>query len=144
MDFTAWLLHGFSIPSYAGQLLLFALGIVVTAIGLMLYLTCDLVVMPVEALNNAIAFKLKIPFYKVKTVMDCVYVALAIAVMLIGMGKTENIREGTVIAAMIGGKLYAYFHKILSDWELSICYGPERAAEIKKAFDVKRSKSRFD
>jgi uncharacterized membrane protein YczE len=132
MDLSAWLVMDFRIPSYPGQLMMLATGIVVIALGLTFYLVCDVMIMPVEALNFAISTKTGVPFYKVKIAMDCGYVALAAVIMLAGLGETVNIREGTIISAVLAGKTYALFSRFISQWETNLCFGPNGNLKIKK------------
>ena len=47
-DFTKWLLGDFTLPTYAGQLVMLAISIVIVALGVFLYIEVDLVPMPME------------------------------------------------------------------------------------------------
>ena len=49
-DFTKWLLGDFTLPTYAGQLAMLAISIVVVALGVFLYIEVDLVPMPIGLL----------------------------------------------------------------------------------------------
>jgi len=114
-DFTLALVAGhFGIPGYAGQLVMLAISLVLIATGLAMYMEAKLINLPPEALVLAIAGK--IPngaFHWVKIVVDSILVALAIALTLAFTGGIYGIREGTVISAILIGKLIPYTRKFV-------------------------------
>ena len=115
-DFTLALVMGhFGLPTYAGQLAMLAISLVLIASGLTLYLEAKLISLPSEGVVLAIVSKLKNgKFHKVKIAMDCILVALAIAVVLIFLGGIYGAREGTVISAIFIGKLIPYTKRVIS------------------------------
>lgn len=106
MNFAKYLVGSFSIPTYFGQLRMLCISMLLVPAGLSLYLSADIVPMPMEGMTQALTKKLaRFPFHRVKIVVDSACVLLAIAVSLIGLGRLNGIREGTVIAALITGKV---------------------------------------
>jgi uncharacterized membrane protein YczE len=114
VDFARFVVGDFSIPTYAGQFALLTLGIVTFTFGIVVYLDARLILVPVEGLIDAIVQKADTPFHRVKIIMDCTFVALAIAISLIFLQEIQGVREGTVISAVVVGKLMPYFRTFLN------------------------------
>lgn len=102
-----WIVGDFYLPTYLGQLMMLFISIVLVAIGVCLYMDVKLVNMPMEGMTAAIQEILlkKLPFHEVKVIMDCLVVGISILLTLIFLGRIEGIREGTVICALMVGKL---------------------------------------
>lgn len=105
VDFTKWILGDFTIPTYFGSLAMVAVSLVLIALGIMLYVEANLVPMPMEGLTMALAGKLHKPFPRMKIIVDCIVVAIGIVLSLVFLHKLDGIREGTVITALLVGKL---------------------------------------
>lgn len=131
VDLAKWLLADFYIPTYAGRLVMLAISIVVVSIGVELYLEVDLVPMPMEGMTLALAQVTKKPFPSVKIVVDCSVVLLGLALSLLLLHRLDGVREGTIIAAVVTGKLIALVKKPLSPLIQRACFGtaPEEAAK---------------
>jgi uncharacterized membrane protein YczE len=99
------------------------IGIVLVAFGVFLYLDVDLVPMPMEGLTACIAGKLKKPFPTMKTVVDCIVVGTGIVLCFVFLGGLEGIREGTVITAVVTGKVIAFLRKPLEPIVSKLCFG---------------------
>lgn len=123
VDFAKLLVGDFAIPTYLGQLTMLAASIVLIALGVLLYMDAELVPMPMEGLSACIAKKLNKPFSTMKTVIDCLVVFIGIGLSFAFLGKLDGIREGTVITAMVVGKLIALFKKPVSPIIKKICFG---------------------
>ncbi len=123
VDFAKMLVGDFAIPTYLGQLTMLAASIVLIALGVLLYMDAELVPMPMEGLSACIAKKLNKPFSTMKTVIDCLVVFIGIGLSFAFLGKLDGIREGTVITAMVVGKLIALFKKPVSPIIKKICFG---------------------
>ena len=122
-DFTKWLLADFTLPTYAGQLVMLAISIVVVAFGVFLYMEVDLVPMPMEGLTQSIARKVGKPFHNVKIVVDCSSVILGIILSFVFLHGLLGIREGTVITAIVVGKVMGLFRKPLQPIVQKLCFG---------------------
>jgi len=105
VDFTQFLLGGFYIPTYFGQLAKLGIGIFLIANGIVLHMRPKLINQPPDALVAAVATKTKSgAFYRAKIGTDLTLVALSILLSFVFMNGLYGIREGTVIAAVMIGK----------------------------------------
>lgn len=126
VDFAKTLVGDFRLPwGYAGQLGLLALSILVIALGVALYIEVDLVPMPMEGLSMALAERLGAPFHTVKIWVDCAVVALAVGASLIFLGGLDGIREGTVLTALVVGRVMALVRRPLTPIVRSLCLSSE-------------------
>ena len=123
VDFAKWLLADFNIPTYAGRLVMLAISIVVVSIGVELYLEVNLVPMPMEGMTLALAQVTKKPFPNVKIVVDCTVVLLGLILSLVFLRRLDGVREGTIIAAVVTGKIIALVKKPLSPLVQKVCFG---------------------
>ena len=105
VDAAIFIIGDFSIPTYAGQLTMLAISILLVAFGLVSYLDAKLILMPVEGLTEVIVQKLNSTFHRVKIAMDCIFVSLAIIITFTFLNEVYGVREGTVISAIAIGKL---------------------------------------
>jgi len=114
LDFTLWILHGYQIPTYFGQLAMLIGSIFLIAAGLVLIINAKIVALPPEALCLTIAGKIKgAKFHNVKIVVDSVLVLTAITLSLLFLGGIDGLREGTVISAILIGKAIPLLRKML-------------------------------
>ncbi len=123
VDFAKWLVGDFALPTYAGQLAMLCISILFIAVGVVLYIEVDLVPMPMEGLSLAVAKKLNVPFHNMKIIVDCVVVAAGIAISFLCLHSLVGIREGTVITAIVTGKVMALVKKPLSPLLQRLCFG---------------------
>ena len=104
----------FTIPTYAGQLLMLAISIVLIAIGVSMYLEAKLISLPAEGIILAIIQKYpRHTFAKVKVIFDCVLVVLAVGITLMFLGGIYGTREGTILSAIFLGKTIPYARKLV-------------------------------
>lgn len=118
VDFAKYILGDFTIPTYLGKLTMLAISILLVALGICIYVNVKLVNMPMEGMTAAIqkkVFKNK-TFSDVKVIMDCLVVAVGILLSFTFLGKLVGIREGTVLCAILVGKVM----KILQKWIMPI------------------------
>lgn len=113
----------FAIPTYPGQLVMLAISIVFVAIGVCLYMDVQLVNMPMEGMTHAVnrVFFPDKPFHDIKVIMDCLTVVIGIVLSFVFLGKLDGIREGTVICALLVGKLMKPMQKVLKPAVEKIC-----------------------
>lgn len=84
--------------------------------------------MPMEGMTIAIAQKIQKPFPNVKTAVDCITVGLGVVLTIVFLHKIPfvdagvRIREGTILAAIITGKLIAFIRKPLSPIVRKMCF----------------------
>ncbi len=102
------------IPSpnnYFIQLIYLILSIVVVALGLLFYLNANIVPQPAEGLMIAIADKTKTEMPKIKVIVDSIIVLCAIGLSFFFFQELVGIREGTIIAAIMIGKVLGILSK---------------------------------
>lgn len=121
-DFAKWALGSFTIPGYIGQLSMLLISIVLIAIGISLYVDTKLIPMPTEGLIQAISDVTKLKFHNVKTITDCAIVITAALLTLIFLGKITGIREGTIISALLVGKVIGILQKWIRPAVDRICF----------------------
>lgn len=123
VNFAKAQIGGWALLGYPGQLAMLAMSIVLIAAGILLYMEAQLVPMPMEGLSMAIAGKLGKSFPSVKTAVDCIVVGAGVALSFVFLGRLAGIREGTVITAMITGKIISLMKKPLSPIIRKLCFG---------------------
>ena len=127
VDFAKAVVGDFALPTYPGQLIMLAVSMVLVALGVCLYMDAGLVNMPMEGMTNAIAERIvKKPFHDVKVAVDCLAVAAAILLSFVGLGGLEGIREGTLLCALLVGKMMKPMQKVLAPLVDRICSAPHR------------------
>jgi len=115
VDFAAWVMNDFTLPTYFGQLAMKLIGIILISLGIVLYMKARLVSLPPEAFAEAIAAKIpRCQFYQAKIAKDSTLVIIAIVLSLVFLGGVFGIREGTVLAAVLIGRLIPIIEKILA------------------------------
>lgn len=133
VDLTKLILGDFAIPTYAGRLVMLCISILLIALGILLYLAPKLVPMPGEGLGLAVTQKLgKYPYHTVKMVLDCVFVVLAIVISLLGAGKVLGVREGTVVTALLVGRLMGILGRGVTPFVQRLCGLPVAPPPQKK------------
>ena len=114
VDFAIFLVGDFTLPTYFGQLAMTGLSILAISLGLSIYMEARLIGMSPEGLVWAIVSK--VPngtFPRVKIFFDVTLVSTAIILSLIFMGGLYGVREGTVISALLIGRLMPPSRKIV-------------------------------
>ena len=92
-------------------------------IGVVLYIEVEMVPMPMEGLSLAIAGKTGVAFHNMKIIIDCVVVVAGVALSFLCLHKLVYIREGTIITAVVTGKVMALVKKPLSPLVQKVCFG---------------------
>ncbi len=124
VNFTKWIVGDFLIPGgYAGRLIMLAISIVFIAIGVVLYIEVEMVPMPMEGLSLAVAGKTGVAFHNMKIIIDCIVVVVGVALSFICLHKLVYIREGTIITAIVTGKVMALVKKPISPVIQKVCFG---------------------
>jgi len=124
VDYAKWIAGSFVLPGYIGQLATLGISMVFVAVGLSLYLGVKLVNMPMEGMTIAISQHFPdIPFHRMKISVDCSTVALGIALSFLFLGSLQGIREGTVICALLIGKMLPITQKPILPVVERICFG---------------------
>ncbi|MFA5528661.1 MAG: DUF6198 family protein [Peptostreptococcales bacterium] len=122
VNLTAGLLQGIEANSYLMQLLLILLSIVMTSIGVIMFLEMDIVSNAPDGLVLAISEKTKADFGKVKIMFDFISVIVAIIISLLFVGNISIIREGTILSALLTGKMMTIISKPFSPFLKKIAF----------------------
>ena len=112
LDTAIWIIGDFALPSYVGQLIMLFISIFFISTGLAIYLEARLVALPAEGI--VLAFMQRYPhltFQKIKIVKDCLLVMMSAATTLIFLGGLYGVREGTVLTALMVGRLTPIIRK---------------------------------
>ena len=123
VDFAKMVLGDFAIPTYFGQLTMLAISIPLIALGIVLYMDAQLVPMPMEGLSSCLADKFGVSFPNMKTIIDCLVVGIGLVLCFVFLGGLDGLREGTIITAVVTGKVIALIKKPLSPILKKICFG---------------------
>jgi uncharacterized membrane protein YczE len=116
VDFAATLLTWLQSNNYITQILLMIIGILAVSMGVVLFITMDIVPNAPEGLMLAICDKSGASFSTVKILFDSTSVILAAVLSLVFLGNISTIREGTIISAVITGKLVGFISKHCTSW----------------------------
>ena len=123
VDGAKYILGDFILPTYFGQLAMLAASIVLLGFSLVLYIEVDLAPMPAEGLVGCLAAKLGKPFPTVKILFDCASVLVGSVLCFLFLGKLVGIREGTIVTALLVGKIMGAVRKRLAPGIRKVCFG---------------------
>lgn len=105
VDLTGQMLAFIDPQTYLQQCSLMLLGIVICSIGASMYILMDLVPNAPEGFNLAISERFQMPFSKSKILADCLFISIGCVISMLTVGRITMIREGTVLSALLTGKL---------------------------------------
>ena len=123
VDGAKYVLGDFCLPTYFGQLAMLAASIVLIGFSLVLYIDVKLAPMPAEGLVGCLADKLGRPFSQMKTAFDCTSVLVGAVLSLLFLGALVGIREGTVLTALLAGRMMGQVRKLIGPWIRKLCFG---------------------
>ena len=111
VNFTFYtLLSALNISNYILRLIIFVISISSIAFCISLIVSLKIVPFPAEGFSLAVSAIFKLPFHRVRQVLDLIFITIALSITLI-FKFPLIIREGTVIAALILGPLIGFFTK---------------------------------
>lgn len=111
---TDYLLFWLPVPtSYIVQFIYLIISIVIIGIGVALIVIPNIMSLPPEGLSQAIVDKSKgkIEFGNAKSAVDTSLVVLSTLISLIFLGNLGSVREGTILTALLCGKIVGYISK---------------------------------
>lgn len=133
-NFTGMLTNASSyLTSLPLRLLFMAVSMVFIAFGVSIYMNAKLVNMPMEGMTLAISEQLGKPFARVKVVVDCSTVILALVLSLVFLHGIEGVGVGTVLAAVYIGLLVKPIQKLVSPALNRFCFGSENKTQAETA-----------
>jgi len=95
-----------------------ALGIIATALGIVVVVGADLMLPAPDAILRQISAQFSKPLPTVKIIGDVTWVIITIAIELISCGKIISIGIGTLVSMYLTGKLVGVFKKLMPFWEM--------------------------
>ena len=122
VDGAKYVLGDFCLPTYFGQLTMLAASILLIGFSLVLYIDVKLAPMPAEGLVGCLSEKLHKPFSQMKTFVDCSSVLIGAVLSLLFLGKLVGIREGTILTALLVGRMMGTLRKFVGPWIQKICF----------------------
>lgn len=114
VDMTGFMMKDLYFDHYFIQMIVLLCSLFICAVGASIYMAMDIVPNPPEGLILSICERFSWPFSKVKLYSDCFFVSLGLSICLLFIGDIIAIREGTIIAALLTGKLIGIISKLLS------------------------------
>lgn len=123
VDAAKWIMGDFVLPTYLGQLTMLGASIVLISFSIVLYMDVQLVPMPAEGLVACIAGRMGKSFAAIKTLFDCGSVLAAVLLCLVFLGTITGIREGTILTALLVGRMTGVFRRVLSPLIRKVCFG---------------------
>lgn len=99
------------------RLLLLLISILLTAVGIFLYLPADIMPLAGEGTMKAVADTFSIDFSKVKIASDILFVVVSFLVCFAALHNAGSVGIGTVISAFLVGIVLSWITKRLSGWQ---------------------------
>lgn len=106
--FVYFIFGSMTLNNYILRLFVFILSQFWTSFFISMMLVLDLIVMPVESLSMVLSEKSSFTLGQIRQAIDILLIVLSLIITLI-FSTTLNIREGTVISALIFGPLLGFF-----------------------------------
>ncbi|WP_026893655.1 YczE/YyaS/YitT family protein [Clostridiisalibacter paucivorans] len=122
VDFATILLVWVEANSYFTQVLLILISMFVVAVGIMLIIAMDIVPGAPEGLMLALCDVTGIHFPKMKVWFDTISVVLAATLSFIFLGHISSMREGTIISALLIGKIIEVISKPCKPWLKKVAF----------------------
>lgn len=121
-------LGDFCFPTYFGRLGMLLIAILFLSIGISLYVNARLVPMPPEGLTFALAQVFRVRFHRIKTIQDCALVLLSVCISLLFLRRLIGVREGTVLSALLSGRLIGFMQAWIRPLTERLCFPAETDA----------------
>ena len=122
VDGAKFVLGDFCLPGYIGKLVMLAASIVLIGFSLVLYIDVKIAPMPAEGLVGCLSEKLHKSFSQMKTFVDCSSVLLGAVLSLLFLGRLVGIREGTILTALLVGRMMGTLRKFVGPWIQKLCF----------------------
>ena len=107
-DFSCMLIDGIQPNTYLAQFFWMALGCVVLALGIWIQFKGGVAMLPGEAMNRTISQVSGKRYENIKILFDVLYIVAAAVISFITTGKLQGVREGSIIAAVVGNIIKLY------------------------------------
>ncbi|MDY6065848.1 MAG: DUF6198 family protein [Finegoldia sp.] len=102
--------------NFLAKVLFLLLGCTILGLGISIEVAPDIVKIPGEAIVFTIAREYKLDFGKVKVIFDIILVAIALVISLIAFGSVKGIGVGTLVSALLVGRIVNFFNGKLGNF----------------------------
>lgn len=106
--------------NYIIRLIYMGISIIMIGVGVYLYLEARLVPLPAEGVMMALKEKTVFEFHNIKMGFDVATVILAVIISFIFFKNISGVREGTIIAAILVGKVVGLTAKFVKAKNISL------------------------
>ncbi len=114
IDLGMWLFAPCLTDSYLMRMMMQVIGCATLAFGIFLLLQANLTYMPGDGLVRVIAQYWRLNFGTVKICFDCAIVLSALLLSLVAFHAIREVREGTLVAALLVGSLIKCYNWLLA------------------------------
>ncbi len=111
-DFSCMLIDGIQADTYALQFGVMMLSCLVLGLGIWIQFKGGVAMLPGEAMNRAISEVTGKRYENIKIFFDVLYIAAAVVICFIFIGKPEGVREGSIIAALLIGNIIKIYNRL--------------------------------
>lgn len=116
------LIININVDNFYIRILICILSFFISAFGIMFTITANIVPVAPDGLAQAISKKAKINFGKAKVYFDCVVVMLSIMILLGNSKGLDGLGIGTVLSAVLVGRIVEQVNKYFKDRIENICF----------------------
>ncbi len=104
-----------NLENYFMRVILVILSFFITAMGVFLTITSNIVPVAPDGLTKVISTKVNKEFGKVKIYFDCVVVSLAVLILLFSGKNLDGIGIGTLLSAILVGRIVLIINKMFKE-----------------------------
>lgn len=108
------------------RILALVVSLVSMALGCTFFLEANIVLLPNEGFVSVIAQKSGLPFSQVKVINDVSFSLCAGALSLLLLGRLHGVGIGTLVTAVLLGRLIAFFRRNLSAPLEKLCFSGQK------------------
>ena len=116
------LIININVDSFYIRIFICILSFFITSLGIVFTITADIVPVAPDGLSQAISKKARINFGKAKIYFDCVIVILSGSILLFNGKGLDGLVIGTILSALLVGRIVAYINKSLKHKIEYICF----------------------
>lgn len=114
LDFFIWCLRDFEVTQLWARIIVFAFGVVFTAVGVALLMNTYLPPCAYDYLVREVVEERRLELQKVKIINDVTYFVLAVALTLVLHHGFVGITWGTLVIVAVNGNLISALNKLLN------------------------------
>ncbi len=111
-----------NIDNFYSRIFICILSFFITAFGVVFTITANIVPVAPDGLAQVISKKARIDFGKAKIYFDSSVVVLSVSILLVNSKGLEGLGIGTILSALLVGRIVAYINKNLKHKIEYICF----------------------